>query len=131
MLEQPRLAASLRRARGRLPSRARRRLAAKRNPYLPGACADMQLPDEAISYHYQSLLVPPAEEWTCAAELRARHFLPPNALKDLVPRLLQVRSQVAAERELRQVPPEMQPLDAGFIDLPQKTLEQDRRQKEA
>src|SRR5262249_2058303 len=52
-------------------------------------------------------------------------------LKDLVPRLLQVRSQVAAERDLRQVSPELQPLDAGFIDLPQKTLDQDRRQKEA
>jgi glucose-6-phosphate isomerase len=91
----------------------------------------MQLPDEAITYQYQSLLVPQVEEWTCAAELRTRHFLPPALLKDLAPRLLQVRSQVAAERELRQVPPEMQPLDAGFIDLPQKTLEQDRRQKEA
>jgi glucose-6-phosphate isomerase len=91
----------------------------------------MQLPDEAVTYHYQSLLVPPVEEWTSQAELRGRHFLPPSALKDLVPRLLQVRSQVAAERELRQVPPELQPLDAGFIDLPQKTLEQDRRQKDA
>jgi glucose-6-phosphate isomerase len=91
----------------------------------------MQLPDEAITYQYQSLLIPQVEEWTCAAELRNRHLLPPQLLKDLVPRLQQVRSQVAAERELRQVPPEMQPLDAGFIDLPQKTLEQDRRQKEA
>ncbi len=91
----------------------------------------MQLPDEAIAYQYQSLLVPAGEEWTAAAELRTRHYLPPNLLKDLTPRLLQVRSQVATERELRQVPPEMQPLDAGFIDLPQKTLEQDRRQKEA
>jgi glucose-6-phosphate isomerase len=91
----------------------------------------MQLPDEAITYQYQSLLIPPVEEWTPAAELRSRHYLPPNLLKDLVPRLMQVRSQVAAERELRQVPAELQPLDAGFIDLPQKTLDQDRRQKEA
>ncbi|MCC6419998.1 MAG: glucose-6-phosphate isomerase [Gemmataceae bacterium] len=91
----------------------------------------MQLPDEAISYQYQSLLVPPTEEWTPAAELRACHFLPPGALKDLTPRLLQIRSQIATDRELRQVPPEMQPLDAGFIDWPQKLLEQDRRQKEA
>src|SRR5262245_61214339 len=90
----------------------------------------MQLPDEAISYHYHSLLIPATEEWTPAAELRARHYLPPSALKDLTPRLLQVRSQIAAERELRQVPPELQPLEAGFIDLPQKTLEQDRRQRE-
>jgi glucose-6-phosphate isomerase len=91
----------------------------------------MQLPDEAVSYHYQSLLAPAAEEWTPAAELRARHFLPPARLKELTPRLLQVRSQVAAERELRAPPPEMRPLDAGFMDLPQKTLDQHRRQGEA
>src|SRR3954471_5991766 len=91
----------------------------------------MQLPDEAISYHYPSLLIPPVEEWTPAAEMRSQHYLPPNLLKDLVPRLMQVRSQVAAERDLRQVPPELQPLEPGFIDLPQKTLEQDRRQKDA
>jgi glucose-6-phosphate isomerase len=87
----------------------------------------MQLPDEAISYRYQTLLVSPLEEWTPAAELRARHYLHPNELRDLMPRLLQVRSQVAAERELRQVPAELQPLDSGFIDLPQKYLDQFRR----
>jgi glucose-6-phosphate isomerase len=91
----------------------------------------MQLPDEAISYHYQNALVPPGEEWTPAAELRAQHFLPPGKLRDLVPRIMQVRSQVAAERELKSVPPEMKPLDAGFIDLPQKLLDQHRRQGDA
>jgi glucose-6-phosphate isomerase len=75
--------------------------------------------------------VPAVEDWTPAAELRAQHFLPSARLKDLMPQLLHVRSQVAAERELREVPPEMQPLDAGFIDLPQKTLDQHRRQGEA
>src|SRR5437588_12394418 len=59
----------------------------------------MQLPDEAVAYQYQSLLVPAAEEWSPAAELRAQHFLPPSVLRDLAPRLLQVRSQVVAERE--------------------------------
>jgi glucose-6-phosphate isomerase len=91
----------------------------------------MQLPDEAISYQFQGLLQPAAEEWTPAAELRTRHFLQPAKLRDLQPRLMQVRSQVAAERELKQVPQEMQPLDAGFIDLPQKTLDQHRRQGES
>jgi glucose-6-phosphate isomerase len=91
----------------------------------------MQLPDEAITYNYQSLLVTPAEEWSLGAEVRARHFLPPGRLKDLTPRLLQVRSQVAAERELRQPPPELLPLDAGFIDLPQQTLDQHRRHGDA
>ncbi len=88
----------------------------------------MQLPDESILYQYPGLLVSPLEEWTPAAEFRAQHYLHPNELRDLMPRLLQVRSQVAAERELRQVPEEMQPLDSGFIDLPQKYLDQFRRQ---
>src|SRR5262245_45453277 len=91
----------------------------------------MQLPDEAIAYHYQSLLALPAEEWTPTAELRARHFLSPARLRELTPRLMQVRGQVAGERELGQVPPELQPLDVGFIDLPQKTLDQHRRQGDA
>jgi glucose-6-phosphate isomerase len=93
--------------------------------------ASMQLPDEAISYHNQSLLVPSVEEWTPAAELRARHYLPPSLFRDLTPRLLQVRSQVATERDLRQPPPELQPLDAGFIDLPQKYLDEHRRKGDA
>ena len=38
----------------------------------------MQLPDEAIEYHYQRLLAPPPEAWTPLAELQAQHFLPPG-----------------------------------------------------
>jgi glucose-6-phosphate isomerase len=84
----------------------------------------VELPDEAIVYHYQSLLTPVGEEWSAAAELRTHHFLNPGRLKDLLPRLLQCRSQVAAERE-------MQPGDAAFIDLPQITLDNYRRRGEA
>jgi hypothetical protein len=91
----------------------------------------MELPDEAIVYNYQSLLVPVGEEWNAAAELRARHFLPPGRLKELTPRLMQCRSQVAAEREVRNVPPESLPLDPAFIDLPQATLDQYRRKGDA
>ena len=91
----------------------------------------VELPDEAIAYHYQSLLTPVGEEWCAAAELRDRHFLAPGRLKDLLPRLTQCRSQVAAEREVRNVPPEMQPLDAAFIDLPQTTLDNYRRRNES
>ena len=91
----------------------------------------MELPDEAIFYNYLGLLAPAAEEWTPAAELRARHFLAPNRLKDFAPRLMQVRGQVAAEREMRKAPPEMLPLDPGFIDLPQTLLDQYRRRGEA
>ncbi len=91
----------------------------------------MQLPDEAISYQYQNLLVPVLEDWTPAAELRGKHFLSPTKLRDLAPRVMQVRGQVASERELRQIPAELQPLDAGFIDLPQKLLDAQRRQGDA
>src|SRR5437763_8927365 len=91
----------------------------------------MELPDEAITYNYQSLLAPAHEDWTVAAEMRTRHYLPPARLKELQSRLLQCRSQVAAEREVRNVPPENLPLDAGFIDLPQATLDQHRRKGEA
>jgi glucose-6-phosphate isomerase len=87
----------------------------------------MQLPDEAIVYNYQNLLAPTQEEWTPAAEARQQHFLSPGKLRDLMPRVLQVRSQVATERELKQVPPEMQPLDGGFIDLPQRLLDQNKK----
>jgi glucose-6-phosphate isomerase len=89
----------------------------------------MQLPDEAVGYEYRGLLAP-HEEWSPAAELRARHFLSPARLREVQPRLAQVRSQVAAEREMQQVPPELRPLDAGFIDLPQKTLDAYRRKPE-
>src|SRR5260370_3396109 len=84
----------------------------------------MQLPDEAITYTYQGLLQAVAEDWTPAAELRGQHFLAAAKVRDLTPRLMQIRSQVAAERELRQVPPGIAPLDACFIDLPPKTLDQ-------
>src|SRR6516225_1152838 len=91
----------------------------------------MQLPDEAIEYNYQALLVPHQDEWTAVSELRNKHLLQPNRLKAFLPHLMQVRSQIAAERELQQVPAELQPLDAGFIDLPQKTLDNHRRKGEA
>jgi glucose-6-phosphate isomerase len=87
----------------------------------------MELPDEAISYDYRSTLVPVQEDWTPAAELRAQHLIPPQRLKDLLPRLNQCRSLVVAEREAREVSPDGQPLQAGFIDLPQHQLDQFRR----
>lgn len=91
----------------------------------------MQLPDEAITYNYQALLQPAKEEWTPAAELRQKHCLPPARLRELSERLMKVRSQTATERDLQQVPSELQPLDAGFIDLPQKLLDEQRRRGES
>lgn len=91
----------------------------------------MQLPDEAITYQYQSLLNSPGDEWTALAELRMHHYLSPVRLKGMVNQLMQVKSQVATERDLQQVPPELQPLDAGFIDLPQRLLDHHRRRGDA
>jgi glucose-6-phosphate isomerase len=91
----------------------------------------MQLPDEAVSYQYQNLLAPLATEWHPAVELRSREFLPPQLLRDLTPRLMQIRGQIAAERELKDPPPELQPLEGGFINLPQDTLDNHRRKGEA
>jgi hypothetical protein len=90
----------------------------------------MELPDESPSYNYQGLLMPAAEEWTAAAELRARYFLHPARFKELQPRLLQCRGQVAAEREMRAAPPELQPLEPGFINLPQELLDGYRRKRD-
>jgi glucose-6-phosphate isomerase len=91
----------------------------------------MQLPDEAISYQYQSVLLSPGEEWTPLTELRAKHFISQARLKAVSQQLMQIRSQVATERELQNPPPEMKPLQAGFIDLPQKHLDNHRRKGEA
>src|SRR5436190_2232360 len=90
----------------------------------------MELPDEALVYNYQNLLVQPGEEWSVAAETRAKHFLHPNRLKELLPRLNQCRSQVAGEREIRTVAPEALPVDSAFIDLPQVLLDGYRRKQE-
>lgn len=91
----------------------------------------MQLPDENIAYDYQSLVLPLAAEWTPIAELRSQNYLSTSRLKELQPRLLQVRGHIAAERDLQKVPPELEPLDSGFIDLPEKTLEDFRKNDDA
>lgn len=91
----------------------------------------MQLPDENIEYNYQRLLQPPADAWTPLAELQRQHFLHPDALEAIKKDVVNVRSRVATERELTNVPPKDQPLQAGFINLPQKLLDDYRRKPDA
>jgi len=91
----------------------------------------MQLPDESIEYSYHRLLTPPSEEWSLLAELQAKHLLSPDRLEAMRPVLNSVRGQVAAERELTNPPAKLQPLLPGFIDLPQKMLDQFRRKGDA
>jgi glucose-6-phosphate isomerase len=91
----------------------------------------MQLPDENIDFQFARLLARPHDAWTPLAELQAQHFLSPERLDAVKPWLNQVRGRVAAERELVNVPAKDQPLQAGFIDLPQKLLDGFRRKQDA
>lgn len=91
----------------------------------------MQLQDETIEYHFQGSMAPPVEAWTPLAELQAQHLLQAARLRALIPQLQQVRSQIAGERELTESTSDGRPLESGFIDYPQKTLEQLRRSNAA
>src|SRR5262245_27001403 len=87
----------------------------------------MQLPDESIEYDFRRLLIPPTDTWTPLAVLQAEHFLQPERLDVMRTMLTSVRGQIASERELANPPPKLQPLQPGFIDLPQRTLDAFRR----
>jgi glucose-6-phosphate isomerase len=87
----------------------------------------MQLPDEAIEYDYKRLLVPPSEAYTPLAVLQGQHFLPPERLDAMKAILNSVKSRIMSEREIVNPPANLQPLQAGFIDLPQKQLDAYRR----
>ncbi len=91
----------------------------------------MQLPDENIEYNFQRLLAPQPEGWSVLAELQSEHFLSPDRLEQIKKTASDVRGQVAAERELANPPPKLRPLQAGFIDLPQKLLDQYKRKQDA
>src|SRR6478736_6173128 len=87
----------------------------------------LQLPDENIEYQFQRLLVPPHESWTPLAELQSQHYLPQEEVDRIKERATKVRERVVGERELQNAPAAMRPLQPGFIDLPQKLLEQYKR----
>lgn len=90
----------------------------------------MQLPDENIEYDFKRLLAPNPEPWTPLVELQSQHFLSPDRLEPMRALLNAVRGRVAAERELQNPPTDLLPLQAGFIDLPQKLLDNYRRKGE-
>ena len=91
----------------------------------------MQLPDENVEYQYARLLVPPSDGWTPLAELQSTNLLADDRLDALKGKMTTVRGQVAAERELANPPARLQPLQPGFINLPQNTLDGYRRKGEA
>ncbi len=90
----------------------------------------MQLPDENIDFQYQRLLIRPPEMWTPLAEVQSQHFLAPERVDALKPLATTVRGRVAAERELQSTNGK-EPLEPGFIDLPQKMLDGFRRRQDA
>jgi glucose-6-phosphate isomerase len=91
----------------------------------------MQLPDENIEYSYSRLIAPTPDAWTPLAELQAQHLLSAERLDQIRTLLNSVRGKVASERELQNPPAKDLPLQAGFIDLPQKTLDNYRRKGES
>lgn len=92
----------------------------------------MQLPDETISFNYQGLLHQPRaeEEWKPLVEMQNQQFLAPVRLKAMMPLMMQVKGQVASERELMEASSQTKPLDSGFIDLPDKLLSELRKNRE-
>jgi glucose-6-phosphate isomerase len=92
----------------------------------------MQLPDEAITFNYASLLFHTRsdEEWKPVLEVQHEHFLTAHRLKAIIPQMIQIKQQVVSERELPEPPPHLRPLDSGFIDLPDKLLNDLRKHKE-
>ena len=91
----------------------------------------MPLPDENVDYQFSRLLTRSSESWTPLAELQAQHFLAPEKLEAIKPLAMAVRGRVAAERELQTLPAKDQPIQPGFIDLPQKLLDGFRRKQDA
>lgn len=91
----------------------------------------MQLPDESIEFNYQGLLSPLNSDWTPLGELQAQNFLTSERVDAIKQTVMSVRMQIASERELTNPPAKLRPLDSGFIDLPQKLLDQHRRKGDA
>jgi glucose-6-phosphate isomerase len=87
----------------------------------------MQLPDEIVEYQYAGAMAPTPAAWTPLAEIQAQNLLSPARLRAILPQLQQAKAQVASERELASPPPELRPLEAGFITLPQNLLDGYRR----
>jgi glucose-6-phosphate isomerase len=87
----------------------------------------MQLADEAVEYDFLNAIAPPAETWTPLAEIQSKNLIPRARLQAVWPSLTTLRGQIVAEREIVDPKPELAPLQAGFIDLPQKLLDAHRR----
>jgi glucose-6-phosphate isomerase len=92
----------------------------------------MQLPDETIEFNYQGLLAPNSNNvpWSPLLELQTAHYLRQEQIEALKPQMMLVKQQVGAERELKDPPEKILPLDSAFIDMPGKLIERYRRKGE-
>lgn len=91
----------------------------------------MQLAEESITYRYEGALAPYSEAWTPLGELQSQNFLVPERIDVFRRVLTEMRGQVAAERDMKEPPERMLPLDSGFIDFPTKLLDEHRRHGDA
>jgi glucose-6-phosphate isomerase len=89
----------------------------------------MQLPDETIEFNYQGLLAPSTNNvpWSPLLELQTAHYLRPERIEAIKQQMMQVRQQVGAERDIKDPPEKLLPLDSAFIDMPGKLIERYRR----
>src|SRR5436189_11230 len=89
----------------------------------------MQLPDETIEFNYQGLLAPNTNNvpWSPLFELQSAHYLRSERIEALKQQMMQVRQQVGAEREIKDPPEKLLPLDSAFIDMPGKLIDRYRR----
>ncbi len=62
---------------------------------------------------------------------KTQNFLSADRVDAMKQSLVAVRMQIASEREMTNTPAKLKPLDAGFIDLPQRLLDQHRRKGDA
>src|SRR4029079_7278909 len=72
----------------------------------------------------------PEDEWRPLLELQSENFLAPAKLKAIIQHIMQIKQQVATEREFIEPPAHLRPLDSGFVDLPDKLLNDFRKNKE-
>ena len=92
----------------------------------------MKTDHRAIEYHPDHALVParraPEDIHTPLAKLQTEHLLDPAELGRMHAKLDRIRDQISQERRLQpdEVPTELRPLDAGFIDLPRRVFEEKR-----
>jgi glucose-6-phosphate isomerase len=91
----------------------------------------MQLPDEAIEFNYSGALLPHIDAWTPLAEIQTRNLLRPERVEAVKQQLMQIKQQVASERQMENPPQKLLPLDSGFIDLPTKLMDRYRRKGES